>query len=172
MFRPASIVILMCIAGLLSSGRAQDVRAQLPVVTRLVQLYLDYEQRLAEALSRKDNGEIDRLVANDFELRPAGRIGNPIPRADWLAQSLKEAPVSISIDQMAVHDYDHVRVVSFVMKRTLAGRRREPDSMAIVDVWMQSGEAFVLKVRYSAVQTGQPMPASGESQQQKIDKRY
>jgi hypothetical protein len=43
-----------------------------PSVTRLVQLYSAYEQRLAEAASRKNNGEFDRLVASDL---PANNIG-------------------------------------------------------------------------------------------------
>jgi hypothetical protein len=76
-------------------AQAQTVRTQIPVVTRLVQAYAGYEQRLADAINRRDIPEIDRLVANDFELRPANSIGVPTPRADWIAQSLKEPAVSV-----------------------------------------------------------------------------
>jgi hypothetical protein len=126
------------------------VRSNVPVVTRLVQIYSEAEQRLAQAINRKDTGEIDRLVASDFELRVAKTIGVPVPRADWIEQSLKEVPRSISIGQMAVHEYGSVRVVSFLMTRQDAARPEPP--IAVVDVWIQSGETSVLKVRYAAAQ--------------------
>ncbi len=81
------------------------MRANTPVVTSLVQIYSEAEQRLAQAISRRDIGEIDQLVASDFELRSANNIGVPVPRADWLEQLFKDAPQSLSIGQMAVHEY-------------------------------------------------------------------
>jgi hypothetical protein len=168
MFRLAlSVMVVLWATALASPVQAQAVRTQIPVVTRLVQLYSEYEQRLADAINRKDNAEIDRLVANDFELRPANTIGVPVPRADWLAQSLKEQSASMSIEQMAVHDYGNIRIVSFVMKNALARR-----GIAVVDVWMQSGESAILKVRYAAVQTTRPLRVPGEVRQKQIDKRY
>jgi hypothetical protein len=146
------------------------VRLQIPVVTRLVQAYADAERRLAEAINRGDTGEIDRLVAGDFELRSAADIGVPVPRADWLAQSLKEAPASISIGQMAVHDFGDVRIVSFVMIRTVAAGAEPP--IAVVDVWMQSGELSVLKVRYAASQGTASDHVPGEVRRPQIEKRY
>ncbi len=113
-----------------------------------MQIYSQAEQRLAEAINHKDLAQIDRLVAGDFELRSAKTIGVPVPRADWLEQSLKDAPQSISIAHMAVYEYGNVRVVSFLMARHGAA---PPDaSVAIVDVWVQSGETSVLNVRYAA----------------------
>jgi hypothetical protein len=162
-------LVMVCAAALQSQVQAQTVRTQIPVVTRLVQIYSDYEQRLADAVNRKDAGEIDRLIANDFELRSANNIGVPVPRSDWIAQSLKESPVSISIGQMAVHDFGNIRIVSFVMTRAVG--RREP-GIAVIDVWMQSGESSVLKVRYATTQTSQSPRVPGETQQRKIEKRY
>ena len=124
------------------------MRANIPVVTRLVQIYSEAEQRLAQAINRKDLAEIDRLVASDFELRSANNIGVPVPRAEWVEQSLKNAPQLTSIAQMAVHEYGDVRVVSFLMARQAAAPS-EP-AIAVVDVWVQSGETSVLKVRYAA----------------------
>jgi len=164
------VVAALYTAALASQVQAQSVRTQIPVVTRLVQIYSDYEERLAGAINRRDASQIDRLVANDFELWSANDIGIPTPRADWVAQSLKEPPASISIGQMAVHDYGNIRVVSFAMKRTGVARR-EP-GIAVVDVWMQSGENSVLKVRYAAVQGNPSIRVPGESRQQLINKRY
>jgi len=162
-------VLALCSAALASQAQAQAVRSQIPVVTRLVQLYSDYERRLADAINRKDRGEIDRLVADDFELRSANTIGVPTPRADWIAQSLKEPSASITIGQMAVHDYGDLRIVSFVMQRVVAGRKR---GIAVVDVWTQSGDNPALKIRYAAFQDARSPRVPGETRQQQIDKRY
>jgi hypothetical protein len=171
MFRFAlCVTAALCSAAVSQSTWGQAVRTQIPVVTRLVQIYSDYERRLAEAINRKDTGEIDRLVAKDFELRPADNIGVPTPRADWITQSLKEPLGSVSIEQMAVHAYGDIRVVSFVMKHVLTNRGQQ--GIAVVDVWMQSGESPVLKVRYAAVQGTQSQRVPGESRQPQIDKRY
>ena len=165
-----SVTVAMFAATLGSQAHAQPVRTQIPVVTRLVQIYADYERRLAEAINRRDSGEIDRLVAADFELRAAGNIGVAVPRADWIAQSLKEPTASMSIGQMAVHDYGDIRIVSFAMKRAKAGR--SDPGIAIVDVWLQSGESSVLKTRYAAAVGSQPRRVPGETRSQQIDKRY
>jgi hypothetical protein len=164
------VVAVLYTAVLTSQVEAQTVRTQIPVVTRLVQIYSDYEQRLADAIIRKDTGEINRLIADDFELRPADNIGVPTPRAEWIAQSLKEPSASISIAQMAVHDYGNIRIVSFAMKRT--ADTRQARGVAAIDVWMLSGESSVLKVRYSAIQRSPSIPVPGESQPQQIKKRY
>jgi hypothetical protein len=161
-------VAALCTVTLAPQVQAQAVRTQIPVVTRLVQLYSDYEQRLADAINRRDTAEIDRLVAKDFELRSANNIGVPTPRVDWIAQSLKEPSVSISIGQMAVHDYGDIRIVSFVMKRVTQRKR----GIAVIDVWMQSGESSILKVRYAAFQDTRSFRIPGETRQQQIDKRY
>ena len=165
-----SVAVVLCTVMLASQVRAQTVRTQIPVVTRLVQIYSDYERRLADAINRRDTSEIDRLVADDFELRSASNIGVPIPRADWIAQSLKEPSASMSIGQMAVHDYGNIRIVSFVMNRAAAARRER--GIAVVDVWMQSGESSVLKTRYATVLENRRLRVPGETRQQQIDKRY
>lgn len=164
------VVAVLYTAVLTSQVEAQTVRTQIPVVTRLVQIYSDYEQRLADAIIRKDTSEINRLIADNFELRSVNNIGVPTPRAEWIAQSLKETPASISIGQMAVHDYGNIRIVSFAMKRTADNRQAR--GVAVIDVWMVSGESSVLKVRYSAIQRSPSIPVPGESQPQQIKKRY
>jgi hypothetical protein len=164
------VVLALYIAAPASPVQAQAVRAQIPVITRLVQIYSDYERRLADAINRKDTGEIDKLVADDFELRSANNIGVPTPRADWIAHSLKEPSAPITIGQMAVHDYGNIRIVSFVMMHAAAARRKR--GIAVVDVWMQSGDGSVLKTRYAAFQDNQSLRIPGETRQEQIDKRY
>lgn len=164
--RLLSLAVILCLVAPAVPASAQAVRSQTPVVTRLVQIYSENERRLADAINRKDTSEIDRLVASDFELRPADAIGTPVPRADWLAQLSSEPPAEITIGQMAVHDYGAIRIVSFSMTRT------GNPPVAVVDVWMQSGDASVLKVRYAAVQGSGPAPVPGEMQRPPIEKRF
>ncbi len=165
----AALLVSACLAA--PASQAQQVRSQTPVLTRLVQVYSDAEQRLAAAINRKDISEIGQLVADDFELRSAANIGTPVARADWIAQSFKEAPRSISITQMAVQDYGNVRVVSFTMTPT--GTPRGGASFAVVDVWTQTGERSVLRVRYAAAQpAGSSVRVPGEVRQPQIEKRY
>lgn len=164
--RLRSLAVALCLVAPALPASAQAVRSQTPVVTRLVQIYSDQERRLADAINRKDTGEIDRLVASDFELRPADKIGTPVPRADWLAQLSGEPAAETTIGQMAVHDFGAIRIVSFLMTR--AGN----PPIAVVDVWMQSGDASVLKVRYAAAQGSAPVPVPGEIRQPPIEKRF
>lgn len=164
--RLRSLAVALCLVAPAVPASAQAVRSQTPVVTRLVQIYSDQERRLADAINRKDTGEIDRLVASDFELRPADKIGTPVPRADWLAQLSSEPAAETTIGQMAVHDFGAIRIVSFLMTR--AGN----PPIAVVDVWMQSGDASVLKVRYAAAQGSAPVPVPGEIRQPPIEKRF
>ena len=167
-----ALVVALFATVLTSQVQAQAVRTQIPVVTRLVQAYSEYEQQLAEAINRRDRGEIDRLVAPDFALWPANNIGDPVPRAEWLAQSFKEKPARMTIGQMAVHDYGNIRVVSFLMMPPDGGRRRR--GIAVVDVWMLSGDSSVLKTRYAAYQAPAflRIPVPGEVRQKQIEKRY
>jgi hypothetical protein len=161
-------VSVVYIATAASPVRAQAVSTHIPVLTRLVKNYSDYERRLAEAVNRKDFSEINQLLANDFELRPANNIGVPTPRVEWIAQSFQEPPSTVLIEQMAVHDYGNIRIVSFVMKLTATpGPERD---IAVVDVWMQSGDNSVLKVRYAAIQNTRSIHIPGESRQQNINK--
>jgi hypothetical protein len=164
------VVLALYAAPPVAQVQAQAVRAQPPLATRLVQLYSGYERQLAEAVNRKDTMEIDRLLSDDFELWSANNIDVPTVRPDWIAQSLKESPASVSIGEMAVHDYGNIRIVSFVMKRAAVGHK-EPN-IAVVDVWVQSDKTSVLKLRYAAIQTAHSQLVPGEVRQQQINKRY
>ena len=164
--RLRSLAVALCLVAPAVPASAQAVRSQTPVVTRLVQIYSENERRLADAINRKDMSEIDRLVASDFELRPADNIGTPVPRADWLAKLSSEPPAEVTIGQMAVHDFGAIRIVSFLMTRA------DNPPVAVVDVWTQSGDASVLKVRYAAVQGPGAVPVPGETRQPPIEKKY
>jgi hypothetical protein len=143
----------LCLAASVAGSQAQPAGSQIPVVTRLVRIFLDYEQRLFDAVSRRDADAIGRLLADDFEMRVASRPGQPIPRADWIAQRLNEPAAATVISQMAVRDYGDVQIVSFLASAALNGGRQR--DLMVVDVWKLSGDDAVLKARYEGAGAAQ-----------------
>jgi len=149
---------------------AQQLHAQIPVQTRLVKIYVEYEQRLIEAINRRDQAEIDRLVADDFEMIVADHPGTATPRADWISQLFKMPPLSSAIEQMAVHEFGDVHVVSFSTKA--AASTAGSGEIMMVDVWLRSGERSTLKTRYAGASGRLPLPIPGDDPVKPIEKRF
>jgi hypothetical protein len=163
------LVAVACVLGTTMCAHAQTVRTQIPVVTRLVQTYSEYERRLADAFNRRDGAEIDKLVSEDFELRTADHLGVPTARADWIGQSLNEPAASILIEQMAVHDYGDIRIVSFILKGSRA--KRHTTEIMVVDIWTETSGSPTLKIRYAAGR-GVRIHVPGDVQPKQFKKRY
>ena len=119
-----------------------DMPQRIPTITRLVQLFSTLENELMTAVEKGDPTTIDKMLAGNFELRSGDMPGIPTPRAEWLRYS--RGQLVGSIEQMAVHDYGTVEVVSYLWKRE-AGH-----DIFIVDVWVKSGDAWKLSVRYAS----------------------
>jgi ketosteroid isomerase-like protein len=160
-FAARMTVIGFLIACSLMVVPGQPLQAQIPVQTRLVKIYAEYEQRLIEAINRRDQIEIDRLVADDFEMIVADHPGTATPRADWIARLFKMSPLSTDIEQMAVHEFGDVHVVSFSTKAS-ANTTAGSGEIMIVDVWLRSGERSTLKTRYAAASGRGPLPIPGD----------
>ncbi|GAO36091.1 hypothetical protein SCT_1490 [Sulfuricella sp. T08] len=135
--------LLTLIASLSAPAQAAgDQQQRIPTVTRLVQLFSTLESELMAALQKGDTTAIDKMLADDFELRSGAMPGTPTPRAEWLRRSHGQA--AAPIEQMAVHDYGSAAVVSYLWKR---GARHD---VFIVDVWGKSGDAWKLSARYAS----------------------
>jgi hypothetical protein len=119
-----------------------EPQQRIPTVTRLVQLFSTLESELMAAVQKGDTAAIDKMLADDFELRSGAMPGTPTPRAEWLQRS--HGQVAAPIEQMAVHDYGSAAVVSYLWKR---GARHD---IFIVDVWGKSGDAWKLSARYAS----------------------
>ena len=165
-----SLAAAFCLAASVAGSQAQSVRSQVPVVTRLVRIYLDYEQRLFDAVNRRDADEIGRLLADDFEMRVASQPGQPIPRADWIAQRLKEPAVATSMSQMAVRDYGDVQIVSFLASNSIRGGRKR--DIMVVDVWKPAGDVAVLQARYEGAGSAQSGDGRGGARARRLEKRF
>lgn len=118
-----------------------------PTVTRLVKIFLEQEQALDAAVRRGDAQTLDRLLADDFELREGTHPASPVPRADWMRQVLRTRDARHSIEGMAVHDFGTVAIASF--------SESDPKATAfIVDVWRREGDVWKLAVRYVTAASG------------------
>ena len=134
---------------------------RVPTVTRLVGIFSELEKNLAEAVARRDTKAVGKLLGKDFEMRVGDRPGNPIPRATWIQHSIAEPKSSSTLEQMAVHDYGRLTVVSFLWKLQETKSSSERD-IFVIDIWMQGEDEWKLAVRYAA-QTGtadSPIPGA------------
>jgi hypothetical protein len=134
-------------------GQAQrsGTTARIPTVTRLVKQFFELETTLNEKLEANDAAALDTLIDADFEARSAANPGTPIPRADWLRAASGQAHKP-RIDQMAVHDFGSIAVVSFTQS-TRAKAATQDSTRMIVDCWKRSGDHWLLVVRYESPST-------------------
>ncbi len=112
-----------------------------PVLTRQVKRFVELERSLADALRRGDRAGAVALLTDDFEARPAGSPGTPVPREEWLAGTLG-AKAEPEFSEVAVHAYEGVSVVSYRAAGVVRG------GAMVVDVWIRDGDLWKLSVRY------------------------
>ena len=120
-------------------------------MTRGMRMFGDAETALIVAMKSRDTAALDKLVGPTFEQRSQDAPGAPLARDEWVAQAGAAAAKSTGLQQMAVHDYGDLSVVSFLWTR------QAPQASAfVVDVW-QRGELgqYVLMTRYFS-----PLPAA------------
>src|SRR3954468_2010904 len=91
---------------------------RVPTVTRLVKLFSELEATLATTLQSGDGAAAGRLLEPGFELRAGRAAGTHTPREDFLRRSLGKPANAYRAEQMAVHDYGDVAVVSFLQAAT------------------------------------------------------
>jgi hypothetical protein len=124
-------------------AHAQDRAAsRVPTVSRLVVLFSRLETEWMEAARRGDGPTLDRLVADDFEVRRAEAPAAPTPRAEWLTATRGAAVPAVS--QMAVRALGDVAVVSF------RGVGDSGSAAFVVDLWLQRGGDWQIAARYES----------------------
>ena len=138
----ACMTLAMAFGASITTSSAQTPPGgRIMTVTRQVAQFSQQEHALADALHNADHATTDRLLAADFELRDSATPNQPTPREQWIAATHPDA----AAEQMAVHDYGDVAVVSYV------SRADKPASAAfVVDVWHRQGTDWQLTVRYQS----------------------
>lgn len=128
----------------LPSTEAAEPRSRVTTVTRLVKLFLEKEDSVANAIRHGDAAALGKLLADDFELRTGLHAANPVPRAQWIANATRARDAGGDIAGIAVHDFGGVAVASFT-------QQAQGKPVFVVDVWRGSGTEWKLQVRYASV---------------------
>jgi len=139
----AAVLVGVALAAATLTASGGDAPPRIPTVTRLVKLFLERESQLDDAVRAGDAAAIERLLADDFELRTAARAGQPIPRADFVRALVNARDPGGEISAMAVHDLGATMIVSYAQ-----GHRGGP--LFVVDVWRNDGGNWKLAIRYAA----------------------
>ena len=167
-----TFVYASCALGLAAASFAQDSGA-VPTVTRLVQTFSTLESEWMAAVRKRDDASVRKFLAEDFEMRNGAEPGRPTPRAEWIKQSLQDAPFSSTTEQMAVHDLGNVAVVSFLWKLDVPKSSGFSRRLFVVDTWELAAGVWRVKMRYMApaaeLATRMPGVARGDAV---IEKRY
>ena len=146
-------LLLACVACLASPlGQAADEpqpQARIPTVTRWVKVFTELELSLASSVRGRDDSALQKILADDFELRTGAMPGTPTPRAEFIRQSLAPGDASFTIEQMAVHDLGDKALVSFLQTARSGGKRVPARDIFVVDVWKRSGDEWRLAIRYA-----------------------
>ena len=142
--------------------------AAVPTVTRLVRMFSELERGLGDKIRRKDASAVDALLDPSFEMRIGSAPGVPVPRDAWLRDARAASGEPPRIEQMAVHDFGSVAIVSFREHVASAGAKNRASDRFVVDCWKRDGDAWKLSVRYLSDASAQGVKPGGAT----IDKRY
>jgi ketosteroid isomerase-like protein len=168
-FKPLHLPIALLAACLAATALAQPApqAGNVPTVTRLVKMFSELERGLVDKIHAKDAGALDAMLDPSFEMRVGTAPGTPVARDAWIRDTRKSTAAP-RIEQMAVHDFGNVAVVSFRERNLRAGAASRGRDRFVVDCWKRDGDAWKLAVRYVS-DAGAPAaaPASGT-----LDKRY
>ena len=121
-----------------------------PTVTRTIQIFSTLENEWLDAVQRRDQAALKKIVAPNFELRSAAAPGTPIPREESISDSLKAAPFHSSIEQMAAHEYGELVMVSFLWKLEVPQNGALPQKVFVVDTWKRTDGDWQVLTRYAA----------------------
>jgi hypothetical protein len=160
--------LLTLVALLAAPALAQPVQHStgVPTVTRLVKLFTELERGLGENARAKDASALDAMLDSSFEMRIGSAPGTPIPRDEWIRETRAASREAPRTEQMAVHDFGDVAVVSFLERPGDEAKRA--NGRFIVDCWKRDGDAWKLAVRYASDASAHGMKVPGST----IDKRY
>ena len=148
-------------------------QSRIPTVTRLVQMFSTLENELNENLRTSNLAAIQKLVTDDFELRAGSMPASPTPLAEWIRRSVGKDKPQLSIQQMAVHDYGNIAVVSFLFAHRTGNKDKSGDNIFIVDIWKKSGESWKLASRYASPSGSPSFSIPGAATDlPRIEKRY
>jgi hypothetical protein len=139
------IAMILLAASLSWSQTASPQKpARIVTTTRLVAIFSELENQLINAIQKKDQTTLDRLLTEDFQVwKP---MSDPVPKDDWIKEAELQKLASFRIAHMAVRALnEQTSIASFVLIPT-AGQSRE--QYFVVDVWQKTADTWQLTDRY------------------------
>lgn len=118
--------------------------------TKGVEQFWGIETALAQALKKKDQAALSKLLNDDFKVWMPNQTGSAVGREDWL-NSGKENPVPVRRVQMAVQFYQDVVVVKFMGEGAPAAGSKDAapaHQYFVVDLWEKNDTGWELTNRY------------------------
>ncbi len=137
---------------------AQEAQAPMhrvvPTVTRTVQTFSNLEISLIDAIDRHDSDGAAKLLNDRFEMRTSGQPSYPVPRDLWLKHLGDAFKSTSAIEQLAVHEYGDVMVVSFLWRMKNDIPNPTSSQIFVVDTWKSVEGSWKLDTRYAAESEG------------------
>jgi hypothetical protein len=116
--------------------------------TRGVEQFWTIENALAQALKKKDQASLSKMLNDDFKVWMPNQTGSAVGREDWL-NSGRENPSPARIAQMAVQFYQDVVVVKFLGNGdSSAAGKGSAHQYFVVDLWEKNDQGWELTNRY------------------------
>jgi ketosteroid isomerase-like protein len=117
--------------------------------TRNVTTFTELENAWLGAIQKHDSQALEKLVAPSYELRTGTAPGTPTARAESLKEAMDLPPFESSVNQMAVHEFGELMLVSFLWNIAAPGEARLAQSVFVVDTWKRTGDGWQVVVRYA-----------------------
>jgi hypothetical protein len=145
-------VLAACAVAFPVLASAEPPPQRIPTVTRLVQLFSGLENDWMEAVRRRDEAAVTRILGDSFEMRSALAPSDPVPAGDWVRNAVHEFHLrSFRISEMAVRELGTVAVVSFrLAQEGELGGKEESAECFVADVWVRQDGAWKVAARYAA----------------------
>jgi hypothetical protein len=126
--------------------------------TKGVTQFWDLENQLAQALEKKDEAALQKMLPEEFSVWLPNQTGSAAGREDWLASG-KENPSPTQLTQMSVQMYPDVAVVKFIGKgKASAAGKGSTHQYFVVDTWELHDDTWGLTNRYMAQINPIPLP--------------
>lgn len=152
MMKPTIIFFSLLVAAGSTLAQAPTGRPArtVPTVTRTLQMFGGLENEWLDAVQRRDQEALKKIVAPNFEQRSAAAPGTPTPRAESVAHALQAAQFHSTIEQMAAHEFGELVVVSFLWKLQVPKDGAVPQKVFVVDTWKQNDGVWQVVTRYAS----------------------
>ena len=161
----ALLAIAFALLALPALAQPAPAAGRIPTVTRLVKIFSELENDLVAGAHADDPRRLDAMLDPAFEMRVGANPGVPLPRDEWIRAARAAPRGAPRMDQMAVHDFGTIAIVSFRETPTTAQRGKP---QFVVDCWKRTGDEWKLAVRYRS----EVRAAPGEPAKSTVRKRY